>query len=55
MHLTANEITLFKKGTSADWAGYAWKSIHSIRLYGKALSEEELAHNYTIDKERFEI
>ena len=38
-------------------SGYALLgcSIHSVRLYSRALTAEEIEHNYKIDKERFNL
>ena len=30
-------------------------SIYEIRIYNKALTEEEIKHNYDVDKIRFEL
>jgi hypothetical protein len=34
-------------------AGYYANTIHNIRLYNRALTAEEIAYNYNIDKQRF--
>ena len=39
---------------SADLASYKWQGkIYSIRIYSKALTQEEILNNYNMDKERF--
>lgn len=41
---------------NSDDTGYKGKfSIHSIRLYNRPLTEDEIRHNYEIDKARFPL
>ena len=42
--------TLNKKGST-----YAAARIHAIRLYSRALTAEEIAANYAVDKQRFNL
>ena len=40
---------------STDAFSFALKSFRNIRLYSRALTAEEIAHNYEIDKARFNL
>lgn len=35
--------------------GYSQSDIQSVRIYSRALSADEIAHNYAVDKERFNL
>ena len=38
----------------SDLASYKWQGkIYSLRIYSKALTQEEILNNYNMDKERF--
>ena len=35
--------------------GICQSSLHSVRIYSRALTVEEIAHNYAVDKQRFNL
>ena len=41
--------------TSSYTASYANMNVYSARIYTKALTEEEILHNYNYDKEKFNL
>ena len=45
------DVTIGKTYSNEYICGY----IYCVRIYNRALSEEEIKHNYEIDKERFGI
>lgn len=50
--------TKIEENTSKDYAigkGNDYGDYHSVRIYGKVLTAAEIAHNYAVDKERFNL
>ena len=65
VHATSNDyycnvasvLTIGWQGTNTSQGEYAYlnESLHSLKIYNRSLTPEEVAHNYAIEKERFGI
>ena len=53
----ANVLTIGWQGTDTSQGENAYlnESLHSLKIYNRSLTPEEIAHNYAIEKERFGI
>lgn len=53
----ASVLTIGWQGTDASQSDNAYlnESLHSLKIYNRPLTPEEIAHNYAIEKERFGI
>ena len=53
----ASVLTIGWQGTDASQSDNAYlnESLHSLKIYNRPLTPEEIAHNYAIEKERFNM
>ena len=53
----ASVLTIGWQGTDSSQGENAYlnESLHSLKIYNRSLTPEEIAHNYAIEKEKFDI
>ena len=54
-NMNKNTALYFMPSISAAWVGKVYGEIYCIRVYARELSATEIAHNYAIDKARFNL
>ena len=53
---TTGRFALMAMGASAFWSGrHTIGELYAVRIYNRALTDDEIAHNYAIDKVRFNL